>query len=111
MGDFNAHDQYLNCSTNRPKGNQLLKFANRIYLNTIAHTNPSTFGYNSTSIIDFLPIKNFLVPIYISSLSELNSDQNPVEVSFKYNYILPPEIVTLILIGHFLLIFSSFTNH
>ncbi|GIX96696.1 putative RNA-directed DNA polymerase from transposon X-element [Caerostris darwini] len=32
-----------------------------------------------------------LFPYYITSLSELSSDLNPVEFSFKFNYILPPD--------------------
>ncbi|GIY05793.1 putative RNA-directed DNA polymerase from transposon X-element [Caerostris darwini] len=66
-GNFNAHHQVWNCSTNRPRGNQLFKFANQTDLDIIAPITPTRFGYNSTS------------------------DHNPVEISFKFNYILPPD--------------------
>ncbi|GIX90787.1 putative RNA-directed DNA polymerase from transposon X-element [Caerostris extrusa] len=90
-GDFNAHHQVWNCSTNRPRGNQLLKFANQTNLYIIAPITPTRFGYNSTSTIDLALIKNFLFPYDVTSLSEHSSDHNPIEISFKFNYILPPD--------------------
>ncbi|GIY25680.1 RNA-directed DNA polymerase from mobile element jockey [Caerostris extrusa] len=88
--DFNTHHQVWKCSTNRPRGNQLLKFANRTDLDIIPPTTLTRFGYNSTSTIDIVLIKHFLLTFYIAFLSEL-SYHNPVEISFKFNYILPPD--------------------
>ncbi|GIY22493.1 putative RNA-directed DNA polymerase from transposon BS [Caerostris darwini] len=80
-GDFNAPYQVWKCFTNRPRGNQLLKFANQTDLDIIAPTTPTIFGYNSTSTIDLALNKNFVFPFYISSLSELSSNHNPIEIS------------------------------
>ncbi|GIY27772.1 putative RNA-directed DNA polymerase from transposon X-element [Caerostris extrusa] len=90
-GDFNAHHQAWNCFTNRPRGSQLLKFANQTDIDIIAPITPTRFGYNSTSTIDLALIKNFSFPYNITSLSELSSDHNPIEISFRFNYILPPD--------------------
>ncbi|GIY32940.1 putative RNA-directed DNA polymerase from transposon X-element [Caerostris darwini] len=90
-GNFNAHHQVWNCSTNIQRDNQLLKFANQIDIDIITPTTATKFGYISTSTIDLALIKNFFFPFYITSLSELNSDHNLVEISFKFNYILPPD--------------------
>ncbi|GIY14731.1 hypothetical protein CDAR_606831 [Caerostris darwini] len=52
--DFNAHHHVWNCSNNRPRGTQLLKFVNQTDLNMIASTTPTTFGFNSSSTTDLL---------------------------------------------------------
>ncbi|GIY35501.1 hypothetical protein CDAR_239651 [Caerostris darwini] len=79
------------CNNNNARGLQLLNFAIKTDLDIIAPNSPTRYGHNSTSTIDLAVIKNFLFPYQISSIAELSSDHNPVELTFNFDYLIPTE--------------------
>ncbi|GIY30973.1 RNA-directed DNA polymerase from mobile element jockey [Caerostris darwini] len=90
-GDYNAHHMQWKCNNNNARGLQLLNFAIKTDLDIIAPNSPTRYGHNSTSTIDLAVIKNFLFPYQISSIAELSSDHNPVELTFNFDYLIPTE--------------------
>ncbi|GIY86090.1 hypothetical protein CDAR_103341, partial [Caerostris darwini] len=88
-GDYNAHHLQWKCNNNNARGLQLLNFAIKTDLDIIAPNSHTRYGHNSTSTIDLAVIKNFLFPYQISSIAELSSDHNPVELTFNFDYLIP----------------------
>ncbi|GFS94614.1 uncharacterized protein TNCV_3649671 [Trichonephila clavipes] len=96
-GDYNAKHTSWGCVRSDPRGNYLLRYITNNHLDLIAPPTPTCYGTDSASTMDYAVIQNLNWPYTADSLSELNSDHNPIRFYFprtpKFE-IPPPQLNT-----------------
>ncbi|GFT79578.1 probable RNA-directed DNA polymerase from transposon X-element [Trichonephila clavipes] len=91
-GDYNAKHTSWGCVSSDPRGNYLLRYITNNKLDLIAPPNPTRYGFDSASTIDYALIKNLNWPCIADSLAELSSDHNPIRLYFPRTpkFVIPP---------------------
>ncbi|XP_055924411.1 uncharacterized protein LOC129956515 [Argiope bruennichi] len=84
-GDMNAHHINWNCRSSNSTGKALADLANSKNLEILAPQTPTRFGPNSASTIDLAITKNFSYKHQITSIPDLPSDHNPIELKYDFN--------------------------
>ncbi|GFV58689.1 RNA-directed DNA polymerase from mobile element jockey [Trichonephila clavipes] len=81
-GFFNAKHTSWGCPFSDTRGNRLYTYIVNNSIDVFAPLPLTRFGTASASIIQYALIKNLNWPCIIDSISELNSDHNPVKLHF-----------------------------
>ncbi|XP_055932871.1 uncharacterized protein LOC129962895 [Argiope bruennichi] len=82
---MNAHHINWNCRSSNSTGKALADLANSKNLEILAPQTPTRFGPNSASTIDLAITKNFSYKHQITSIPDLPSDHNPIELKYDFN--------------------------
>ncbi|GFX68375.1 probable RNA-directed DNA polymerase from transposon X-element [Trichonephila clavipes] len=96
-GNYNAKHTSWGCVRSDPRDNYLLRYITNNHVDLIAPPTPTCYGTDSASTMDYALIQNLNWPCTADSLSELNSDHNPIRFYFprtpKFE-IPPPQLNT-----------------
>lgn len=90
IGDLNSKHCGWGCNTTTPQGQNLLNLATTLNLSIMAPIEPTHYPYNNNIIPDILDIlitKNIDFPLYQKVIPELDSDHNPIIISFHPLYL------------------------
>ncbi|GFY57729.1 RNA-directed DNA polymerase from mobile element jockey [Trichonephila inaurata madagascariensis] len=96
-GDLNTRHPSWGCVSANARGTKLLDFTNTNFVELVAPSTPTRFGYGSASILDTGLLKNILFNCQVYSLPELSSDPNSVRfyINIKTNFDMhPPQLFT-----------------
>lgn len=86
IGDLNSKNKNWGCNVTTQQGRNLAKLANQLKFKISAPTEPTHYPYNPNAMPDILDIiitKNINSPIFQTVIPELDSDHNPVIVTFQ----------------------------